>query len=175
MLVRTVRKPGERGTQQLVRKYGARSRFCSCPTRLKKSLEHKMGGTVMSRITDLGLIAGLLLSACGENSSGVPGACTASVDPGLMIRVLDNASGSPISCGARAVVTASGYSEVVENSTIPSCSDTGPLLAAFERPGTYAITVSKMGYFDFAASNVTVTAGTCHVKTVTVEARLIAR
>jgi hypothetical protein len=46
------------------------------------------------------------------------------------------------------------------------------LAAAFERPDTYAVTVSKAGYLDFAINDVVVTAGVCHVNTVTVEARL---
>lgn len=131
----------------------------------------------MSRITSLGLVAVLLLSACGENSNsnGEQGACTASIDAGIWIRVLENVSGNSISCGARAVVTASGYSEVVDNPAIPGCLNDTWLAAAHERPGTYAITVSRTGYFDFTVNNVEVTPGGCHVNTVTVEARLISR
>jgi len=46
------------------------------------------------------------------------------------------------------------------------------LMAAFERPGTYAVTVSKAGYLDFTINDVVVTAGACHVIPVTVEAPL---
>jgi hypothetical protein len=46
------------------------------------------------------------------------------------------------------------------------------LMAAFERPGTYSVTVSKAGYLDFAINDVVVTAGVCHVNAVTVEARM---
>lgn len=113
----------------------------------------------------------------GQNSgegggSSVPFACTAELRAGISIRVTDSASGNPISCGARAVVTAGTYSEAVDNSG-PGCSDSTRLLAAFERPDTYAITVSKAGYRDFTIQDVVVTrAPVCHVNTVTVEARL---
>jgi len=113
----------------------------------------------------------LLVSACG-GSDDDPVVCTASLEAGIRIHVTDSASGNPISCGARAVVTAGTYSEAVDNLSSPGCLDTAMLLAAFERPGTYAVTVSKAGYLDFAINDVVVTAGVCHVNTVTVEARL---
>ncbi len=112
----------------------------------------------------------LLVSACGGDSE--PIVCTASLEAGIRIHVTDSASGNPISCGARAMVTAGTYSEAVDNPSGPGCFDTAMLMAAFERPGTYAVTVSKAGYLDFAINDVVVTAGVCHVNTVTVEARL---
>lgn len=118
----------------------------------------------------------LLVSACGGGSDRepepIPVACTPSVDPGILIRVTDNASGNPISCGARALVTAGTYSETLDNPPGPGCLDALMLSAAFERPDTYAVTVSKAGYLDFIINDVVVTAGVCHVIAVTVEARL---
>jgi len=120
----------------------------------------------------------LLVSACGGSSDSEPepvpepAPCTPSFDPGILIRVTDSASGNPISCGAHAVVTAGTYSEVVDNPPSPGCSDATGLTAAFERPDTYVVTISKAGYLDFVINDVVVAAGVCHVKTVTVEARL---
>jgi len=118
----------------------------------------------------------LLVSACGGGSDSepvpVPVVCTPSIEAGIRIQVTDSASGNPISCGARAVVTAGAYSEVVENPSSPGCFDTAMLVAALERPDTYGVTVSKAGYLDFAINDLVVTAGVCHVNTVTVEARL---
>jgi len=116
----------------------------------------------------LGAMALLLVSACGSDSFS----CTTSYDPGILIRVTDSTSGTLISCGARAVVTAGTYSETVANPSGPSCFDSAMLMAAFERPGTYAVTVSKAGYLDFTINDVVVTAGVCHVIPVTVEAPL---
>lgn len=114
----------------------------------------------------------LLVSACGGSSDSEPVVCTASIEPGIRIQVTDSVSGNPISCGASALVTAGTYSEAVANPSGTGCFDTAMLMAAFERPGTYAVTVSKAGYLDFAVNDVVVTAGVCHVNTVTVEARL---
>ena len=115
----------------------------------------------------------LLVSACGGNSDSEPGSCTASVEPGILIQVTDSTSGNPISCGTHAVVTAGTYSESVDNPSGPACVDTAMLGAAHERADTYAITVSKPGYLDFTINDVVVTAGVCHVNTVTVQAPLI--
>ena len=120
----------------------------------------------------LGSMALLLVSACGGSSDSESVVCTASLEAGIQIQVTDSASGNPISCGARAVVTAGTYAEAVENPSSPGCLDAAMLPAAFERPGTYMVTVSKAGYLDFAINDVVVTAGVCHVNTVTVGARL---
>lgn len=118
----------------------------------------------------------LLVSACGGGSDNYPEqqpvVCTPSVDPGILIRVTDSASGNPVSCGTRAVVTAGTYSETVDNPPIAGCLDALVLSAAHERPDTYSVTVSKAGYLDFTINDVAVTAGICHVIPVTVEARL---
>jgi hypothetical protein len=110
-----------------------------------------------------------LESACG-GGGGDPKACDTSAHAGILIRVIDNASGNPIACGASAVVISGSYSETVNSNT--PCSDNTNLMAAFERPGTYAITVSKAGYQNFTINDVIVTPGVCHVNTVTVDARL---
>jgi hypothetical protein len=120
----------------------------------------------------LGSMALLLVSSCGGSSDNEPVVCTASIEPGIRIQVTDSASGNPISCGASAVVTAGTYSERVDNPSGPDCFDTAMLVAVLERPGTYVVTVSKAGYLDFAVNDVVVTAGVCHVNTVTVEARM---
>ena len=117
------------------------------------------------------LAAAALLSACGGGSDSTV-ACTTQVVAGLRIQVLDRTSGSPISCGASATVTAPGYSRTVDNPAGPTCSNATVLTAADERTGTYAITVTKSGYLPFSTSNVVVTADECHVRTVDVEARL---
>jgi hypothetical protein len=82
-----------------------------------------------------------------------------------MITVLD-AAGAPASCGAQALITASGYSETVQNPAAPGCVETLRLSGAAERPGTYSVTVSKPGFRDVVLSNLVVAAGVCHVTTV---------
>jgi hypothetical protein len=46
------------------------------------------------------------------------------------------------------------------------------LMAAWERPGTYSISISKAGYLYLTINDVVVTTGVCHVNTVTVDAKL---
>jgi hypothetical protein len=46
------------------------------------------------------------------------------------------------------------------------------LMAAWERPSTYWISLSKAGYLDLTINNVVVTTGDCQVNTVTVDATL---
>jgi hypothetical protein len=125
-------------------------------------------------MTRLFLPALLMLSACGGDSSvqDMP-VCTADFRPGIVVTVLDDATGAAASCGARAVVTAPGYSVTVENPAMPGCPDSLALSAAHERPGTYTVTVSKPGYRDFTQSNIVVGADVCHVITAQVTARLV--
>ena len=91
--------------------------------------------------------------------------------PGISIHVFEAASGNAGGCGARATVTAPGFSEVDQSFGMP-CSDSVPILAVFERPGVYSVVVSKPGYQDFRVDNVVVARDTCHVITVAIDARL---
>jgi len=114
--------------------------------------------------------AALYLSGCGGDSADQGVACTLELRPGIAIEVLD-AAGAAASCGAQAVITASGYSETARNPSVP-CDDTLRLSGAFERAGTYNVTVSKPGFQPVVFSNVVVTADVCHVVTVNLTAQL---
>ena len=122
----------------------------------------------MSRL----LIAALFLSACGGGDDERI-VCTTEAVPAIRIEVLDSATGAPASCGARALITATGYSETVENPDGPSCMNTLPLSGAFERPDTYHVTVSKLGYQEATFGPLSVLANVCHVVTVPLTARLV--
>jgi len=117
----------------------------------------------------------LLVAACGgDTDSEQPIVCTTELRPGITLTVLEDATGAPASCGAQALITASGYSETVQHpSTMPGCADTVPLSGAYERPGVYNVTVSKPGFRDVTLGNLAVEAGVCHVNTVTATVRLI--
>lgn len=119
--------------------------------------------------------AAVLLGACGgDTSNEEPVLCTTELRPGITLTVLEDATGAPASCGAQALITASGYSEAVRHPPmIPNCADTLPLSGAHERPGVYNVTVSKPGFQDAALTNLVVAAGVCHVTTVTATVRLI--
>ena len=59
----------------------------------------------------------------------------------------------------------------VECLTVPR--DTLILYAAVDRPGTYSVLVRSPGYSDWLRTTVDVTADACHVRTVTLTARLL--
>ena len=121
------------------------------------------------RFTGL-ICATLLLSACGGDSTNDGVVCTLELRPGITIEVLD-ATAAAASCGAQAVITEGVYSETAQNTTIP-CVDTVRLMGAFERRGTYNVTVSKPGFQPAVFNNVVVTADVCHVVTVNLTAQL---
>ena len=118
-----------------------------------------------------------MLGACGGDSVNDPDqgiVCTTELRPAIMVNVLDEATGAPASCGAQALITASGYSETVQNPAGPGCVSTLLLSGAVERAGIYTVAVSKPGYRDAVLGPVAVLADICHVQTVTLTARLIA-
>jgi hypothetical protein len=117
------------------------------------------------------------LGGCGGDSETTPReedgiACTTHLQAGIVITVLD-ASGAAASCGAQALITEGTYSETVQlPPMLPGCNDSIALSGAFERPGTYRVTVSKPGYQSVLFSNVVVAADVCHVIPVALTASL---
>lgn len=105
------------------------------------------------------LVTGLiLLAACGES-----GPCTTSVEPGIIVEVLEAGTNLPAADGATGLITERLYTETLRQ------DGPGALAGADERPGTYALTVSKLGYGTFDTTGVEVKSGSCHVRTVTVQ------
>ena len=121
-----------------------------------------------------GLMALLFLPGCGEVVEDNPTVCTTEARAGIVISVVDSATGSPIACGAHAVITAPGFAQDVD-AMPPPCDDRNALSGAHERPGTYSVTVSRPGYYDLTMNGIVVSAGACHVNTTAVEARMIPR
>ena len=118
-----------------------------------------------------GLIALVVHSGCGEVVGDGPTVCTTELRAGIVISVVDGATGNPIACGAHAVIAADGFVEDIDNTRQP-CDDRVALAGAYERPGTYSVAVSRAGYYDLTVSGVIVAAGTCHVATAIVDARM---
>ena len=129
----------------------------------------------MRKLESLLVGAALSLFGCGGDSVTEMDqvVCTTELRPGIMISVLDNATGAAASCGAQALITGTGYSETVANPAVAGCSDTLLLSGAAERPGLYTVTVSKPGYRNAVFADVAVASDVCHVVTVTLTARLI--
>ena len=98
-------------------------------------------------------------------------ACTASVDPGLELRIYDAITGSPAACDAEVILRDGDYLET-RRSDSATCGN-GVVFAAYERPGRYTVTVTKPGYQTWQRDDVVVEPGLCHVGLTTVRADLI--
>jgi hypothetical protein len=97
--------------------------------------------------------------------------CTEIAVPAINVFVRDSASGSFAANGATATAVDGTYTDT---NGFPEII-TQPELAislAYERAGTYAVTVTKTGYRDWMTSGVRVTRDVCHVRTVTLNAQL---
>ena len=113
------------------------------------------------------LIVSIALTACEFN-----GPCTTSVEPGLIVRVVDSVTGVPAAHGASGFAVDDEYQGTLRN--IAPDDPAGALLyGADEREGTYTVSVAKSGYEAWVREEVRVTGDECHVRTVNLEARLI--
>ena len=97
-------------------------------------------------------------------------ACTDEARAGIVVTVLDSASGTAAGKDARIVATAGTFVDSVPG--MWTASSDGPFALAREHAGTYTLTVNKTGFLDWTRSGIVVTADQCHVKTVQVTAKL---
>lgn len=116
----------------------------------------------------LALAAAMPGLACND----VPVVCTAIAVPGIQVDVRDSVTGLPATDGALGIARDGAYADTLE--TLPTM---GPLpsptmLGAWERQGTYDVTVSRTNYLTWSAAGVRVTGDACHVTTVKLEANL---
>ncbi|MHB1311976.1 MAG: hypothetical protein ACYC3L_08155 [Gemmatimonadaceae bacterium] len=98
--------------------------------------------------------------------------CTMEARAGINLGMLDSVSGvAPSGLGVmRLKVTDGTYSDSLRTVTlIPLWS------SAFERAGTYTATVDADGYLPWRKDGIVVTSGLCHVRPVSVTARLVRR
>lgn len=113
-----------------------------------------------------------VLTACSGADTTTPEAyCTDSIEPGLMVYIVDAVTGTPQADGARAFAVDGSYSDSLKFGIAA-----GPTLVALqgaaERPGLYHLRIDKQGYRTWTQAGVRVFADTCHVLTVRVTARL---
>lgn len=115
--------------------------------------------------TCLAAVVGVGSMGCGALPE--PLICTDEARPAIMVDIRDSTSGAFLGAGARAIVQDGSYADTA------SADLTGfPYLLAFERPGTYNVTVEKTGYQPWMRSDVRVSRGHCHVETVSLVALL---
>jgi hypothetical protein len=108
--------------------------------------------------------AALLLAACHDPFS--PGACTTEAVAGISV-VLRDQSGESLTADDADGRAVDEGGEVAE---LQSFFD--QLIGAWERAGTYTVTVDKLGFETWVRDDVEVQAGECHVFPVRLEAVL---
>lgn len=113
------------------------------------------------------LLAFLSLSCSGDDDSPGGTNCTEEARAGLMVLVKDAISGVELTEGV--TVTATDGSYVEELTNFPEFSN--EFTGAYERAGTYVLTVTKEGYVTHTSEPIVVGEDECHVigEHVTVE------
>jgi hypothetical protein len=101
--------------------------------------------------------------------------CTDDFKYGLNITVVDSATGSP-PAEATLLASSGAFRDSVGPIEPFQAVGDGPLVlilsTAGERPGVYSVVVRSPGYHDWTRSGIEVTADECHVRPVSVIARL---
>ncbi len=94
---------------------------------------------------------------------------------GLLVAVVDSITLSPpaeATLVARSPAFIDSIGPVEPSRVTTTQRDTLVLYAAVDRPGTYSVQVRSPGYSEWLRTTVAVTADACHVRTVTLTARL---
>ena len=99
--------------------------------------------------------------------------CTQEARPALMVALADSATGATSGFTNVSVVVRDGtYADSVVQATYPAAPFNGPVGLAYERAGTYIVTVRASGYVPWTRAGVTVSSDRCHVASVGLTARL---
>ena len=115
-------------------------------------------------LTFAALNATLAISACNL----VPGACTLEAAAAVSVDVRDSITNAPAGRGARIIAREGAFADTADATEFLD----GPYGLAHERAGTYTVSVEQAGYRLWSQSGIRVTRGECHVRTVSLTARL---
>jgi len=124
----------------------------------------------------------ILLAACqgavepidGTRGEGV--ACTGNIVPGIEVEVVDARSGAYVARGAGGTVRDGAFVGVMgpaRGRGVPPADTLISLQGAYERTGTYTVTIERDGYQPWQRAGVVVTRNVCHVNTELLVARLV--
>jgi hypothetical protein len=117
----------------------------------------------------------ILAAAAMRNCIIDPVVCTANFKFGINITVVDSATAEPPS-EATLLATSGTFTDSVGPRAPVQTVANGPLVlvlsTAGERAGLYSVTVRSPGYRDWTRTGVRVTADECHVRSVSLTARL---
>lgn len=115
------------------------------------------------RFVRTGAVVAAIAGTAGCGIFTGPVACTDILVPGIAVDVRDSQSNAQITDGLRVIARDGAFADTAEN---------GHLAVAFERAGTYTVTVEKDGYQTWLRSGVRVSRDECHVRTVALTAQL---
>lgn len=122
----------------------------------------------MRRVLSFGtLLLASVLAGCSDDGSG-PIFCTEEYRAGITVEITDSATGLAAAEGATLTIREGEY---VESWTDSFGGLT--LAGAWERAGTYDVTVAKDGYHTWIRTGVVVDADECHVHSVALGAALV--
>ena len=128
-------------------------------------LYHTQEVSGMPRFFTFALLPGTVaVSACNL----VPGACTTEAVPAVSVDVRDMITNTPAGRGARIIARDGAFADTADFTG----SYDGPYGVAHERAGTYTVTVEQQGYNVWSQTGLNVSRGECHVRTVSLTARL---
>jgi len=119
----------------------------------------------MKKLLALSLL--VLASACRSDSI-VPIDCPEIARPGISLIALDRATAEPVRVKGTLVVREGSFAETATNA--PPVELT--FYAAYERPGTYTVTLEIPGYETWRLDGVVVNANKCSVNTVPLAAQI---
>lgn len=112
----------------------------------------------------------LPLVGCDQLVGPMTRVCTAIAMPAIAVEVRDASTDAPVGPGARIVASSGRFADTVH---VPANSNyQGAYGLASERAGVYTVTVEQQGYQPWSRAGIRVVADECHVKTVSVIARL---
>ncbi len=109
----------------------------------------------------------LMATTCDSDDNQI--VCTQEVKAGLAVTVSLGSYSSIVSEGVTVTANDGDYSETL--SVIDSADRM--FFGAWERPGTYILTVSKEGYQTYTSAPITVDADQCHVITELIHIPLV--
>jgi xanthine/CO dehydrogenase XdhC/CoxF family maturation factor len=115
-----------------------------------------------------GLLLGLtVLSGCEILG---PGACTADMQPAVIVTIVDEATGEPRAENASGFIRDGEYEDSLQAWEFDEAMISR--LAGLERPGVYSVVVEHPGYMQWRVDGVRAEEGGCHVRTVSLRAEL---
>lgn len=111
------------------------------------------------------------VAACSPTD---PTVCTLEARAGITVEIRDARTFAPIAAAATVEIRDGGYVETIGAVTGGGGATDLQKWGAYERAGTYTVTVQRPGYATLTIPGIVVASGVCHVVTVTVQANLTA-